>query len=374
MVLHLIVPQREGAVGGADLHVLDLAAAQQYEGTWKPVILAPRASADYQDRLGQAGLHQARPRALSGLLALVRDHGVRLIHAHGYEANYLAAALRGMSRSWARLPLVITAHGWIETTAWLRVKSSLDRACARMADVRIATADAHVAGLRYRRGTAVVIRNGVPAPDPYRLAQLRASRADLLSRYSLRPGSAVVGFVGRLSSEKRGDLFLEAARRVVAARPNTQFVIAGGGEQRCELEALAARLGILDLVAFTGLLNDVTPLYTALDILVQPSDTEGTPRTVLEAMAHHVPVVATAVGDVAELLDHGAAGALTQLGDADALAQEITRLLRQPQLATELTDRSFARYREHFTIEVMQRQVADAYSHAIKLAASRSRA
>ncbi len=94
-------------------------------------------------------------------------------------------------------------------------------------------------------------------------------------------------------------------------------MIAGDGGQRSELEALAARLGIRDHVVFTGLLRDVTPLYATLDVLVQPSDTEGTPRTVLEAMAHRVPVVATAVGDVTDLLDRGAAGAVTPPGDAD---------------------------------------------------------
>lgn len=373
VVLHLIVPQREGAIGGADLHVLDLAAAQQHDGAWKPVVLAPRASRDYQDRLSQAGLRMASARGLSRLRALVRDHTVSMIHSHGYEATYLAAAMRATNRSWARLPLVTTAHGWIETTPWLRVKSSLDRACSRMADVRIATANAHVAGLRFRRGAAVVIHNGVPVPDPGRLAQLRADRAALLGRYSLRPGPAIVGIVGRLSPEKRGDLFLESARRVIGTRPDTQFVIAGGGAQRGELETLAARLGIRDRVVFTGLLKDVSPLYAALDLLVQPSDTEGTPRTVLEAMAHRVPVIATAVGDVADLLDHGAAGAIVPSGDADALAREITRLLGHPQLAIALADRAYARYGEHFTIEVMRRNIADAYASAIGLATSRSR-
>jgi glycosyltransferase involved in cell wall biosynthesis len=373
VVLHVIVPQREGAVGGADLHVLDLAAAQQLDGAWRPVILAPRASADYEDRLTQAGLRVARPRTRRGLRGLIRDHGVGLVHAHGYEANYLAAAMRVTYQSWAPLPLVVTAHGWIETTPWLRVKSSLDRACSRVADVRIATADAHVAGFRFRKGAAVVIRNGIPAPDPRRLARLRSDRESLQARFSLLPGSAIVGTVGRLSPEKRGDLFLEAARQVAAARPDTQFVIAGGGAQRGDLEALAARLGIRDRVVFTGLLRDVTPLYAALDVLVQPSDTEGTPRTVLEAMAHRVPVVATAVGDVADLLDHGAAGAVTPPGDAGALAQEITTLLGQPQLAAGLADRAFARYSGHFTIEAMSRNVAGAYARATGLASARNR-
>lgn len=128
VVLHVIVPQREGAIGGADLHVLDLAVAQQQEGAWQPVILAPRAPADYKDRLTGAGLHLARARSFFSLRELIREHAVSLVHAHGYEANYLSAAMRVTDRSWARLPMVVTAHGWIETTPWLRVKSGMDPA------------------------------------------------------------------------------------------------------------------------------------------------------------------------------------------------------------------------------------------------------
>lgn len=371
-VLHVIVPQREGAIGGADLHVLDLAVAQQRDRGWRPVILAPRAPQGYLDRLGEAGLRVANVRTFSGLKSVIRRHGVSLVHAHGYEANYLVAVLRVAFPSWSRLPVVVTAHGWIETTPWLRFKSAMDRVCSRTADVRIATAGAHVAGLRFGRGVAVVIHNGVPPPDSKRLARLRADREGALSRFSVGPGSAVVGFVGRLSPEKRGDLFLSAACRLSSLRPNMHFVVIGGGEQRVELKALAARLGIQDRVTFTGLLNDMTPAYAALDILVQPSDTEGTPRTILEAMAHRVPVVATDVGDVADLLDNGTAGAITTPGDAEGIAREVGRLLDQPSEAAAQAERAYERYCNQFTIQVMRQRIAAAYAQAIQLAEARS--
>ena len=371
-VLHVIVPQREGAIGGADLHVLDLAVAQQHDRGWRPVILAPRAPQGYLDRLGEADLRVADVRTFSGLKSVISRHGVSLVHAHGYEANYLVAVMRVAFRSWSRLPVVVTAHGWIETTPWLRFKSAMDRVCSRTADVRIATAGAHVAGLRFGRGAAVVIHNGVPPPDFQRHARLRADREAELSRFSVGAGSAVVGFVGRLSPEKRGDLFLSAACRLSSLRPNTHFVVIGGGEQRAELEALAARLGIQDRVTFTGLLNDMTPAYAALDILVQPSDTEGTPRTILEAMAHRVPVVATDVGDVADLLDNGSAGAITAPGDAEGLTREVGRLLDQPSEAAAQAERAYERYCNQFTIQVMRQRIAAAYAQASQLAEARS--
>jgi glycosyltransferase involved in cell wall biosynthesis len=371
-VLHVIIPPREGPIGGADLHVLDLAVAQQRDRRWRPVILTPHAPQDYLDRLSQAGLRVAKIPRLSRLPKLISAYGIGLVHAHGYEANYLVATMHIAFRSWARLPTVITAHGWIETAPWHRLKTSADRACARVADVRIATANAHVAGLRFRRGSAAVVHNGVPAPDSQRLARLRAGREDMLRRLSLPHESVLVGTVGRLSPEKRGDLFLSAARRISATRPDVRFVITGGGKQRGELEALASRLGIQDRVIFMGLVSDVTRVYAALDVLVQPSDTEGTPRSVIEAMAHRVPIVATGVGDVPDLLGHGTAGAITPPGDAGALAREVTRLLDQPLRAAEQAERAYLRYRKHFTVEVMHQHTADTYALAVRLAQARN--
>jgi glycosyltransferase involved in cell wall biosynthesis len=368
-VLHVLVPQRVGAIGGADLHVVDLAVAQQRDGCWAPIVLTPRAPYDYLDRLRGAGLQLAGMRKLPRLTGIC---GVGLVHAHGYEANYLVAALRGMSGSWARLPMVVTAHGWIRTTPWLRLKSELDRACARMADVRISTANAHLAGLQFRRGSAVVIHNGVAEPDAPRLARLRSDRRNTLSQLSLPPSRALVGMVGRLSPEKRGDLFLAMARQMATGQSDLHFVIVGGGDQRSGLEALATRLGIRQRVTFVGLVQDMTPMYAVLDVLVQPSDTEGTPRTVIEAMAHRVPVVATRVGDVADLLGHGDAGALTSPGDAAALALRVTGLIEEPQRARVQAERAYSRYRDLFTVGTMHRRVAEAYAEATRLSRVRA--
>lgn len=145
-------------------------------------------------------------------------------------------------------------------------------------------------------------------------------------------------------------------------------IVIGGGGQRVALETLAARLGIRDRVTFAGLLKDVTPAYAALDLLVQPSDAEGTPRTILEAMAHRVPVIATNVGDVNELLDHGFAGVLLPPNDPDALARAIISVLDHSVLGRELAERAHARYKRHYTIDNMRRRVGETYALAVRTA------
>lgn len=362
-VLHIIVPQREGAIGGADLHVLDLAAAQQ-RARYPPLVLAPRAPLDYLQRLSKANLEVLSPALwrLDRHRSLVDQRDIRLIHAHGYEANYLAAVMRVMCPRWRQLPLVTTAHGWIETTPWLRLKSRLDRFCGTLADVRIATAARHAPKLRAERGLVMVIHNGVPDPacPP---AQVEA-REFVRESLGVPRQATVIGSVGRLSPEKRVDLVLITARRLAPDHPDIHVLVVGGGDQRADLTALVRRLGLHRRVTFTGLLRDVTPALTAMDVLIQPSDTEGTPRSVLEAMAHQLPIVATDVGDVAELLDHGRCGELVPPGDAGLLAEAVERLLADPPHARSLARHARSRYERHYTIEIMRYRVNEAYQSA----------
>lgn len=363
-VLHIIVPQREGATGGADLHVLDLATAQQQAGDTEPSILAPRASRDYLQRLSAAGLEVLSP----GLLRLgryrdlprVRD--IQLIHAHGYEANYLVAAMRAMCHRWRRTPLVITAHGWIETTLWLRFKSRLDQHCGALADVRIATAARHAPRLHASAGVVMVIPNGVP--NPGRQLALPGTRASIRRSLGVPPKATIIGSVGRLAPEKRVDLLLATARLLAPEYPDIHVLVVGGGDQRAELTALAHRLGISRKVTFTGLLHNVTPALIAMDVLIQASDTEGTPRSVLEAMAHHLPIVATDVGGLAEVLDYGRCGELVPPGNAGLLANAVKHLLADPQRIQNLIRRARSRYECFFTIEIMRSRVTEAYRRA----------
>lgn len=358
-VLHVLVPQREGAIGGADLHVLDLATQQQRTG-WAPAIWSPRAPESYRVLLRTAGL-EVIDAPLNRPLDLARLAGkldVDVVHAHGYESNYLVATLRLLVPEWRRLPMVVTAHGWIETTVQLRMKSALDRLAARMAHARIASASAHVGRLPSRFGVNFVVHNGVQPPPATRRAGASPDRSKPL----------VIGSVGRLSPEKRVDLLLTAAAKLITAGTDLKLLIVGGGDQRGPLEQLVSQLGIADRVSFTGLVADTDPPYSRMSMLVQASDTEGTPRTVIEAMARRLPIVATDVGDVAELLDNGRCGVLVPAGDVEALAAAIERLGSDLNLADQLARAAETRFQEHFTIEIMERNVARCYEAAIKLA------
>lgn len=154
----------------------------------------------------------------------------------------------------------------------------------------------------------------------------------------------LISIVGRLAPVKNHALFLRAAVEVRAALPGARFALVGDGELRTELEAQVDALGLRDAAFFTGWQKDVVPNYADSDVLVISSVNEGTPFTVIEAMATGCPVVSTAVGGVPDFLNHGELGALVPSGDAAALAAAIIRSVQHPANAEALRATIVERY------------------------------
>ncbi len=178
----------------------------------------------------------------------------------------------------------------------------------------------------------------------------------------------LVGTVGRLTQIKNHSLFLKAAQKLKIAEGDkkTRFLIVGDGELRAELEAQTQQLAIADRVIFTGWIGNLSPLYANLDVLALTSNNEGTPVAVIEAMAAGVPVLATDVGGVRELVsDRGMRnleleqgefevcerGVLVQPGDAEGFAKGLQHLLGNPDLCKKMGQRGRKHAREHHSRE-----------------------
>src|SRR5205823_1941917 len=163
-------------------------------------------------------------------------------------------------------------------------------------------------------------------------------RSVRLERFAL-PRSPVRGrilMVGRLASPKRPDLALRALAALRAAIPEAELHVVGDGSLRLQAERLAAKLGLAEAVRFLGHREDVPELLAASECALLASDYEGCPLTVVEAMAAGVPVAATDAGGTGELVPPGSTGELGPLGDAEALALALERVLGDPGRAAEL--------------------------------------
>jgi len=340
-VMHVIARLN---VGGAALHVMLLAAhlpAPAYEN-----LLVCGVVGDNEADMGYVAAEKGVPvtiirelgreLSLTGdlltlfkLWRLMRRFRPDIVHTNTAKAGFVgrvAARLAGV-------PVVIhTFHGHVFHGYFSPRKTRffilLEQLCARLSTRIIApsaelkrqiTDKYHICA----PDQVVVIGVGL---DLARLAALPRHIGTFRAEHGIPAEVPLVGIVGRLVAIKNHDLFLQAAAQVVH-RTNVHFVLIGDGERRAELTTLVAALGLSERVTFAGWITDVAPVYSAIDVLVLSSINEGVPISVIEAMAAGVPVVATGVGGVPDLIPDACYGAVVPLHDPTAMADAILAAL-----------------------------------------------
>lgn len=261
------------------------------------------------------------------LIAIVRDLEPDVIHGYLTIPNLLAFIAR-IGRPRARLlwgvrdaRLSLTQYDWRERTAF-----RIARIVSPLVDVIVANSSAGAeyyaaAGFRPRR--FAVIANGI---DATRFAYSDEGRSRLRREWAVSPDSWLIGIVGRLDPAKDHETFLRSAAAFLRDVPNARFVCVGGGS-RARVEALrelSRQLGVERDVIWAGPRADMSDVYSALDVAVSSSKSEGFPNVVAESMACGVPCVVTAVGDSAMII--GEFGEVVAPGDPDALAQACARV------------------------------------------------
>jgi glycosyltransferase involved in cell wall biosynthesis len=187
----------------------------------------------------------------------------------------------------------------------------------------------------------------------------------------MNEGVRMILAVGRLSQEKGQIVLLRAFKKLNETHDNTdgeiraRLVIVGDGPERETLEAATASLGLSDRVVFTGQVNNPQAYFEAADVLVNPSDSEGSPYVLLEAMAAGLPIVATAVGGVPELLENNESALLVPAGDPQAMFDAIARVLNDERLAGRLTKNAGELVSTRLSPEAYVRSLAQVYSEVI---------
>jgi glycosyltransferase involved in cell wall biosynthesis len=231
--------------------------------------------------------------------------------------------------------LVVTEHIMGESHS--RGQQALKRDELKNADavtaVTGAIVDTLVRDYGIERSLVRVIPNGADLPDEEREAELARRWRERFLANPLKPLWVVAG---RLEEQKGHDLLLEALVPLLRIGLDFSLVIAGDGSRRSWLEQRALSLGLSPRVQFVGQLDDVGPLLAAADGVVLPSRWEGLPLVLLEAMARGRPIVATAVGGVADAIEDGVTGTLVPPNDVGALAAALEHLHRRADRAWRL--------------------------------------
>jgi glycosyltransferase involved in cell wall biosynthesis len=268
-------------------------------------------------------------------MKLIRDWRADVVHTHGYRADVVT----GMAAARAGVPTVSTVHGFTGGDIKNRFYELLQLRAFRRMDAVIAVSSP----LRQK-----LIQAGVAAPRVHRIRNAWAPPSPSLSRHEARavlglPDSdTIIGWVGRLSPEKGADLFLQA----LARGPWLASVI-GDGRAGGELRRTAEVLGLADRVRWHGLVPSAGRLVSAFDLLVLSSRTEGTPIVLFEAMEAGVPIVASAVGGVPDVLGPDEA-LLVPPGDPDRLAEAMRAVFGDLAGAAARASRARARLATDF--------------------------
>jgi glycosyltransferase involved in cell wall biosynthesis len=206
------------------------------------------------------------------------------------------------------------------------------------------------------RSKIVTIHYGLDAPPPDESARGRARQALGVDR-----DVPLVGFVGRLVRQKGADVLLDAFVRVRGAIPSAKLALIGDGAERVGLERRAGRLGLGGSAFSTGWLDGAADLMSAFDVLAVPSRWEGFGLVTLEAMARAVPVVASRVSALPEIVAEGQTGLLVPPDDPGALADALATLLGDPARARALGQAGRRRLESEFSVERMARATLEVY-------------
>ncbi|MGH7577663.1 MAG: glycosyltransferase [Longimicrobiales bacterium] len=361
-ILHIVAPAEVGGVervvkalvsghsdAGHDVHVAAVVSSVDPDHAFLASLRGTGATAHVLAVSDRAYRHER---------ALVRDlcHRIHpdVVHTHGYRSDVVDASVARR----LGIPTVTTAHGFVGNTWRGRLYERVQRAAFRRFD--------HVVAVSQALG-ACITRDGVPTERLTILRNAWSGDQPSLDRSAARRELGVsrdgfrIAWVGRLTREKGADLMIDAFARLQAtgldspapSSPNGEafaLSIIGEGQERAALERRAAALGVADRITWHGLLHDAARVLPAFDVHVLSSRTEGTPIVLFEAMAAGVPIVATRVGGVPDVLSP-AEGWLVPADDPDAIAAAVVAIRDNPSEIRARVRAARDRLEDQFSVE-----------------------
>ena len=354
-------------IGGAEAILRELALRLD-RAAFAPLVCSLRPAGRIADEIAAAGVpvvsldlgDSARPRDLLAgarrLARLVDAERVDVVHSFLYRANLLARLAAPLAR---RRPVVITGHHTLTPYAGAAATFS-SRVTRQLSDCLVvpsaAVRQSLVARERVAPARIAVIENGV---DTARFAPRPAAAAR--AALGLPPEAVVVGFVGRLSFEKRLVDLLTSLAILRARRLPLVGLVVGDGPERARLETAVRELGLAGAVHLLGVRRDLPDLYAAMDVFALPSAEEAAPTVLLEAMACGRAVVATRVGGAVDMVEHGQCGMLIDPAVPDDLTTALAELAGDPALRERLGGAARLRVCDRFTVARMVERHAALY-------------
>ena len=367
-IMHLI---SGGDVGGAKTHVLSLLQGLSRTET---VLLVCFMEGPFAQEAREMGIHTLvldsgnLPAVLKRIADMIQKDGYQIVHCHGSRANLMGTLLRGK----VRIPMVTTVHSdyrldYLGRPFHRLTYGTINTVCVRMIPYHIGVSDA-MADLLVSRGfdpqTMFAIYNGVdftpvvPAMD----------RQAYLESIGLQAGEedVVFGIAARLSAVKDVATLIRGFGHACQSVSNIRLVIAGDGEQRQELETLAAQCCPAGSYVFAGWVEDTNSFYNAIDVNTLTSLSETFPYALTEGARMHCATIASRVGGVPLLIEHGVYGLLFEAQQYEQLAAHMVAVAKDSALRNRLGEALYERASTHFSVEATVNKQLEIYETILR--------
>ncbi len=364
-VLHL---RSSGGVLGAENVILELGVLTEQHG-YRSTVGAIHRQGDplpefirfAQKKNLDTAIFTARRRFDYRCIQAIRGHIQQnrfdLIHCHGYKEDFYGFLAARHN------PRVATNHLWKQTSWRSRAYAFLDSLILRGFAAAIGVSDEIVADMRRRGITAPVkIANGI---DCSRYVPRGKKSAEMVKRLNVRPGSFILGMVSSLTPVKGHRYAIQALARVKEKIAGATICVAGKGACADELKRLSDDLGIADRVEFIGAEDDIPAFLSVADIFLLPSLKEGLPMALLEAMASAKPAIASCVGEIPKVIDHGVSGLLVEPANVEQLSAAIMQLRHNPRLRRALGRKARDRVVRDYSSHAMARAYCALYERVL---------
>jgi glycosyltransferase involved in cell wall biosynthesis len=286
---------------------------------------------------------------------LLKIYPVDLIHSNSVFACLIAK----MATVNLKTKVINTVHSWGTNKNMLSAKI-VNYSADKVIAVSHSTARCYIEnGLNPDKVT--VIHNGIDTDKFQKLPpdKVKTMKAAL----NLAPEAFVIINIARMEEERKGHhTLLEGAKQIIARHPDVQFLLVGDGVLNDKYQHFALTAGIKENMHFLGNRSDIVELLSVSDVFCLPSDWEGLPLVIAEAMACSVPVVATAVSGVPEIVVDGETGYLIPPKNPDRLAAKLSKLIDYPEVTSMMAKNSRERILKHFSLDNLISRIEDIYA------------
>jgi L-malate glycosyltransferase len=318
------------------------------------------------DKLNEAGIetylclgHKYNPFIIKQLARLFKENKINIVHTHGYKANILCSIAAKMSNA----RIVTTEHGRQEPSkgfGFLKMFFNLflDKLVRKYMCGSIVFVSKDIQrslSKTYKNKKQCVIYNGIPEISIHKNIRLSDFDYNIFN----------IGIVGRLSKVK-GHIYLIKAIKRLSDLKDIRLNIFGEGSLEEELKSYCIQNSLTDRIKFMGFKENIHDYIPALDLFVMPSFHEGLPYTILEAMYLNVPIIASNVGGLQEIVENNVDGILVPPGDENKIQKAIGYLYNNPKERTRLADNAFKIVTEHFLIDQMAKNYLNVYKDLIE--------